>query len=237
VHHDVFVGVGDGGEVTFAGPGGDDLVGEGAHDGDEEGAGAHGGVADLEGEQGAGGGFGAHGGEQGLEGAADDRLGEAAGGVVGAGAAALFAGLDDEAAGGGEIGVFGAEVGEDGEGLVFVFGAVQGGGELAGLGFGEADGVLAKRRRAAALGRASSSAALTQTRAFWPHAQAERAAGQAEHVVAHEGLVDAADLLDVEGAVGEALALEEEQALEDLKDGAVVDAGDAHGGALLVELR
>jgi hypothetical protein len=54
--------------------------------------------------------------------------------------------------------------------------------------------------------------------------QADGGAGRRLDVVAHEALVDGADLLDVEGAVGEALAFEEEEALEDLVDGAVVDA-------------
>jgi hypothetical protein len=42
---------------------------------------------------------------------------------------------------------------------------------------------------------------------------------------AHHRLVDRADLLDVEGAVGEALAVEDQQGLEDAPEHAVGDAG------------
>jgi len=55
----------------------------------------------------------------------------------------------------------------------------------------------------------------------------------AHDVVAHERLVDAPDLLDVERAVREALPLEDEELLEDLEHGAVVDRREPHGRAIL----
>ncbi|MES1244264.1 MAG: hypothetical protein ABUT39_21845 [Acidobacteriota bacterium] len=53
-------------------------------------------------------------------------------------------------------------------------------------------------------------------------------------MVAHEPLVHAADLLDVESGIGEALAFEEDELAEDLIDRAVVHGGDLEGGAALV---
>ena len=47
----------------------------------------------------------------------------------------------------------------------------------------------------------------------------------------HQGLVHAADLLDVEGAIGQALVVEVEQLLEHAVDRLVVDAGHLHAGA------
>ena len=45
-------------------------------------------------------------------------------------------------------------------------------------------------------------------------------------VEAHDGFIDGADLFDIEGAVGEALAVEVEEEFEHLVEGAVGDAGD-----------
>jgi hypothetical protein len=52
-------------------------------------------------------------------------------------------------------------------------------------------------------------------------AQRQRAAAGKLDLEAHHHLVDRADLLDVEGAVGEALALQDQEALEDAPDRAV----------------
>jgi hypothetical protein len=56
-------------------------------------------------------------------------------------------------------------------------------------------------------------------------------------VEAHHRLVDRADLLDVEGAVGEALAVEDEQALEDAPEHAVGDAGGLEGARRVARRR
>ena len=55
--------------------------------------------------------------------------------------------------------------------------------------------------------------------------------GEADH-----GLIDGADLLDIEGAVGEALAVEEQELFQDAEEGAVGDERElvgwvAHVGA------
>src|SRR5258706_7530906 len=55
----------------------------------------------------------------------------------------------------------------------------------------------------------------------------------AQHVVANEALIHAADLLDVKRAVRKALAAEEDELAENFENRAVVDRGDAHRGAPL----
>jgi hypothetical protein len=89
---------------------------------DEEGAGAHGGVAELEVEDLLGGRALAEGLEDRAQGGADDRAGEAARGVVGAGLAALLAGLEEERAGGHDGGgagaLFAAEGGDASSGVL-----------------------------------------------------------------------------------------------------------------------
>ena len=47
---------------------------------------------------------------------------------------------------------------------------------------------------------------------------------------AHHGFIDGADLFDIEGAIGDALAIEEEQAPEQAEDRAVGDEGDLRLG-------
>ncbi len=67
-----------------------------------------------------------------------------------------------------------------------------------------------------------------------PHTIAAKAHGgalDAQHVKAHQRLVDAADLLHVEGAVAEALALEHDQPMQHGVHGAVVEARQVHRGA------
>src|SRR5690606_18122215 len=71
-----------------------------------------------------------------------------------------------------------------------------------------------------------------------PDALAPEAHGvalDAEDVVGHQRLVDGGDLLDVEGAVTEALALEDDEAVEDAEDRVVVDARELDRGAILGE--
>ena len=227
-------------EAAFAGPRGDELVAEVAARGDEEGAGAHGGVADLELEELIRGGGVAHGGEEGLEGALDDGGAEAARGVVAAGAAALGAGLEDELAGAGEdlaavppaagravVGE-GVLVGGGARGVVEVLvhgDLVEARLELLRLGGGEADLLL---EPLGALRRPGGEDLVDGEPLAALHAHGRRL--HALDVVAHQRLVDGADLLDVERLVGEARALEDDEALEDAVDGAVVDGGDGDLG-------
>jgi hypothetical protein len=46
---------------------------------------------------------------------------------------------------------------------------------------------------------------------------------------AHDGFIDGADLLDIEGAVGEALAGEVEEEVEDAVEGAVAEERERRG--------
>ena len=62
---------------------------------------------------------------------------------------------------------------------------------------------------------------------------AHRRAPEAEHVVAHQRLVHAANLFDVERSVAEPLALEDHEAVEHAVDRAVVDARGMRRGARL----
>jgi hypothetical protein len=227
------VGLEDALELAGAGPGGDDLGGEGAAGGDEEGAGAHRGIADLEAEELVGRAALAQAREERLEGARDDLLGEGARGVVAGGTSALLPRLEDEAARGARrVGAAYAERGGElgREGLVGR-GARRGGAE---------EGVhprdLSAREIALVfeVAIAFGLGAGAEGGDLDPHAglaDPDGRARDAEDVVAHEGLVDAADLFDVEGAVGEALAAEEDEALEDLVEGAVVEAGEVNRGA------
>ncbi len=96
VQEGVAVLFGEGGALARAVPRGDEVFGQQAACGDEEGAGAHGRVADLEAEDLLGGAVVAEAGEDGLEGALDDFFAEPARGVVAAGAAAFLAGLQHE---------------------------------------------------------------------------------------------------------------------------------------------
>src|SRR5690606_966725 len=223
---------GQGGEEALAIPGGDDFFGQEAARGDEEGAGADGGVADLQAEDLLGRPVFAEAGEDGLEGALDDFLAEPARGVVAAGAAALFARLEDEAAGGDAVLLFvgfaAREVGEGDGGSFGVGSALEGGFDFGLGGGGQAAGVF---EVALAVGRLHGA----QGFRLDPDALGAEAHGRAvdaHDVVAHERLVDGADLLDVEGAVAQALALEDDEAGEDAVDGVVVDAGEVDGGAL-----
>jgi len=53
---------------------------------------------------------------------------------------------------------------------------------------------------------------------------------------AHQGLVDGAYLLDREIAVADALAVQDDQRVQDFVEGAVIDGGEAHLGALFGDL-
>lgn len=169
--------------------------------------------------------------EDGLQGLSDDGLGEGARGVVGAGAAAFVGGLEDDGAGGdgmrggAAVDAFvegGEEVVEGGGGFERLGGGV---GELGvGLfeeeflavgGFGGEEGIEGKVDGCAVafLGLEGDHAA----RGFLD-------------LEAHDGFIDGADLLDIEGAVGEALAGEVEEEFQHFVNRAVGDAWDGGAG-------
>ncbi len=229
---------GEPGPAAVGFPGRDEQSGEPPHGLDEEGARAHGGVADLQREDGVGGGVRSEPAEDGFEGLGDDRLGERAGGVVGAGAAALGAGLEDERAGrdgrGGEPGVDEPAEGGDevGLGLRVADGRGGGAGELA-VG-GVLEPLRPLRRRGGQQGveadRDRGSVALLGP-------DGDGTAGGGLDAEAHDRLVHGADLLDLERAVAESLLVEVQEVAEDGEDGGVGDAGEVVGGWSMVDGR
>jgi hypothetical protein len=204
----------------------------------EEGAGAHGEVADLELEDRGGraelplvAGEALGGAEvaEGLEGVADDRAGQLGRGVVGAGGAALGALGDVEAAGGEDdgdlVGVAAEQRGPEfdarEEGLVVVAGAEEqatllgrggvadGGGSLEGVGAAAGGLAEALEQGFGVGGEALEVGEGDLGVGALAAAQAEDGAGGADGGVVEEALVDVADLLDAEAVEREAAGLGE----------------------------
>ena len=176
-----------------SGPGRDHLAGELPAGGNEEGAGSHRRVAQLEVEDLGGRGWWAEAGQKRLEGSADNLLGEAARGVVGARATALFAGLDYEAS---RVGTVAGCLGPLAEGMGregFEYRGVV----LAGLFHGLLEGLHRARVEAAGLleeAGAVRGGHLPERAGLHPDtklAGADRRACETQDVVAHERLVDA----------------------------------------------
>jgi len=149
---------------------------------------------------------------------------------VGAGAPAFVGGLEDEGAGGNGVRA-GAAVDAFVEGGEEV---VDGGGGLEGLGGGIGEcgvGVFLEEFLAVGgLGGEEGFEADVEGRAVgFLGLEGDHALGGAFHGKAHDGLVNGADLLDIEGAVGEALAIEVKQEVEDAVQSAIRDAGELLG--------
>ena len=71
----------------------------------------------------------------------------------------------------------------------------------------------------------SSRSTVLGAPSFFAGLMGDRAAGRDLHPEAHDRLVHRADLLDVEGAIGDAFAAEDEELLEHPVDRAVRDEG------------
>ena len=163
-----------------------------------------------------------------LEGGADDGLGEGARGVVRAGAAALVAWAGGRSRPCGTMS--GVACGrrflpraatQRRPGVAAAFERV---GGRAGERRSRPRPSAASRGRAGLAARSASRSTSTRT---CVGLDGDRGALGDAQLEAHHGLVDRADLLDVEGAVGDALAVEDEEVLEDAVDDAVGDAAAA----------
>ena len=229
VDHLVLVGR-NGRHLAVGTPRFDQGVGELAAGLDEERAGAHRGVADLEVED-----LGrgrcpavllAELGEDGREGVANDGLGQLPGRVVGARAAALVVRLQHEGAGRDEV-----------RGRILVQHAIQRrvkvlqrirGPQRLGDGVRHvAVGMRLQPAGAPALRLCQQLVEIDGARRaeLLCGLDRDRAAGRDLHPEAHDRLVHRADLLDIEGAVGDALAVEDEELLKHPVHGPVRDEG------------
>ena len=223
----VFVGR-NGGHAAVALPGHDEMLGELAAGLDEERPRAHGRVTDLEIEELSRRGLLAEVCKDRFEGLADDRLGELARGVVGAGAAAFVArheehrprgeglrrGRPSDLLGGFEggeqvvdrlrrferIGLLGREL--------VVGGRFKGLGPIGGL-RGEQGVEIHRHRGAMFLLRLDGDR--------WPVGEAD--------TKPHHHFIDAADLLDIERSVAQALAIKEQELVEHPVDRPIGDQG------------
>jgi hypothetical protein len=217
-------------EAPLARPRGHHHVGEEAARLHEEGPAPHGGVAHLEVEQALRRGRVAHRREQRFERASHDGGGERRGRVVRARAPPLAAGLDHELPRAACRAPLHAQPVERREHLGLGGGGLEGVGTLRhgalreGGGVGHPGGALGGRLREHSDGGHPHLRAL----------EAHRGAREPHDVVAHEGLVHGANLLDVEGPVRQPLPLEDQQPFEHTKHGLVVDGGHAHAGHRVV---
>ena len=206
----------------------DERVGKLAAGLDQEGPGAHGRVADLDVEDPRRGRrpavLAAEPFEDGGQGMAHDGLGQLAGGVVGARSAALLVRLQHQGAGRNEV-RGGVLVQHAVERRVQVFHRPGGAESLR-------DGVRQVPVRARLQPLRSAARPLRQQRVEIDRARSaellrgldgDGSARRDLHPKAHDGLVHRADLLHVEGAVGDAFAVEDEQLLQHPVHGAVGD--------------
>ena len=207
-------------------PGGGQFVRELAAGFDEEGGGADRDVRDLEFEENLRARVAAEVVEDGLERLAHDRLGERARGVVGARPAAFVGRLENDRArrdrmrGGAAVDALvqrGEEVVGGGSGFKGLgCGLGELGVGLVGEGFLTVGGLAGEECVEVEVDRCAVGLL---------RFEGDAAAGGLLHLEAHDRLIDRADLLDIEGPVGEAFAVEVEEKIQDAVQGAVGDAG------------
>ena len=207
-------------------PGPHQQLGQQAANGDEERPGAHGRVADLQVEDLFGSGVRAEAFQDRPEGRHDDRLGEGPRRVVRARPPALVGRLEHHGPGRNDPG-------RGGEATLRSRAATASSGVAASFSAAAAWPVsdwsvfsLSHFARSAGLAARSSSRLIVVWCAVRLRGlDRDRAALGHFEVEAHHRLVDRADLLDVEGAVAEPLAVEDEQVLEHAKDHSIGNTG------------